>query len=48
MKVLKVEPLKAPYVKEIDDSLESLQHEVGGWIETVYPFEDEAVIVCNA
>lgn len=46
--VLVVEPDKKPYVKEIPSSLESLQHEVGGDIEAVYPFEEPVAIVCNA
>lgn len=45
--VLVVEPGKTPYVKEIDSGLVSLQSEVGGWIEAVYPFEDPVAIVCN-
>ena len=45
--VLVVEPDKKPYVKEIPSSLESLQHEVGGDIEAVYPFEEPVAIVCN-
>ena len=45
--VLVVEPGKTPYVKEIDSGLASLQSEVGGWIEAVYPFEDPVAIVCN-
>ncbi len=36
MKVLRVEPYKPPYEKEIDSGLESLQSEVGGWIQAVY------------
>lgn len=47
MTVLMVEPRKAPYVKEIDCGLESLQSEVGGSIEAVYPFDDPVGIVCN-
>lgn len=35
--VLAVEPEKAPYVKEIDPGLESLQQEVGGDIQAIYP-----------
>ena len=27
-------------MKEIDSGLESLQHEVGGYIEAIYPYED--------
>ena len=45
--VLVVEPGREPYVKEIDPGLKSLQHEVDGWIEAVYPFEDPVAIVCN-
>ena len=47
MKVLRVEPYKPPYEKEIDSGLESLQSEVGGWIQAVYPFEDPVAIICN-
>lgn len=47
MKVLKVEPYQPPEVKEIDSGLASLQHEVGGWIEATYPFEDPVAIICN-
>lgn len=47
MQVLTVEPLKAPYLSEIGSELEDLQKAVGGYIELVYPFEDEVCIVCN-
>ncbi len=47
MNVLVVEPYKEPYEKEIDPGLESLQHEVGGDIECVYPFDDEVAVICN-
>lgn len=47
MRVLVVEPEKEPYVKEIDSGLNSLQKEVGGYIEAVYPFEDPVAIICN-
>ena len=36
-----------PEVKEIDSGLSSLQHEVEGWIEATYPFEDPVAIICN-
>ena len=45
--VLVVEPGKEPYTKEIDSGLESLQHEVGGYIQAVYPFEPPVAIICN-
>lgn len=47
MKVLVVEPEKKPYTKEIEGGLESLQTEVGGLIEAVYPFSDPVAIICN-
>lgn len=47
MKVLVVEPEKEPYVKEISSGLSSLQKEVDGFIEAVYPFEDPVAIICN-
>ena len=36
-----------PEVKDIDPGLASLQHEVEGWIEATYPFEDPVAIICN-
>ena len=45
--VLVVEPGKEPYAKEIDSGLESLQHEVGGDIQAVYPFAEPVAIICN-
>ncbi len=45
--VLVVEPGKEPYVKEISSELESLQHEVGGYVEAIYPFEEPVAIICN-
>ena len=47
MTVLDVEPKKEPYVKTIPSGLESLQHEVGGYIEAVYPFEDPVALIVN-
>lgn len=47
MKVLRVEQYKPPFVKEIDPGLKSLQQEVGGWIQAVYPFEDDVALICN-
>ena len=47
MRVLKVEPYQLPEIKEIDSGLASLQHEVEGWIEATYPFEDPVAIICN-
>ena len=45
--VLVVEPMKEPYVKEIDPGLHALQAEVGGDIAASYPFEDPVGLVLN-
>ena len=47
MKILVVEPGKAPKVNEIDGSLESMQRIVGGYIQAIYPFDDPIALVCN-
>ena len=47
MKVLVVLPEKAPFVKDIEPGLVSLQREVQGCIEVLYPFDDNACIICN-
>ena len=48
MRILVVESLKAPYEKEIDGSLGSMQTIVGGLIQAIYPFADpEIALICN-
>ena len=47
MKILIVEPMKEPYEKEIQGTLEEMQAIVGGYIQAVYPFEDPVAVVCN-
>lgn len=49
IKVLVVEPEKAPRLDYIDNELEAMQAVVGGLIQTVKPpqFRDDAIIVCN-
>ena len=44
---LVVEPGKKPYVKDISFSLESLQKEVGGDIQAVYPFHEPVALICD-
>ena len=46
MTALVVEPGKRPYIKEIPMGLKSLQREVGGYIEAIYPFPELVAIVC--
>lgn len=45
IRVLIVEPGKAPYGAEIPSGLESLQHQVGGLIQALYI--DDAALICN-
>lgn len=48
MKVLIIEPLKEPYVKDIDGKLETMQGIVGGLIQAIYPFDHpEIALICN-
>ncbi len=47
MQALIVEPMKEPYLKEIESGLKSLQAEVGGYIEAIYPYEEPVALICN-
>ncbi len=47
MNVLVVEPLQKPYNKEIANTLDSLQSEVGGYIEALYPYDDPVALICD-
>lgn len=47
MKILIVEPGKHPREAEIDGSLESMQKTVSGYLQAIYPFEDEVALVCD-
>ena len=47
MQVIVVEPKKKPEVREIGDSLESMQKIVDGLIEVVYPFDEPVALICN-
>jgi len=47
MTVLVVEPLKEPYIKEINPGLSAMQAEVDGIIAAAYPFDDPVAVVCN-
>lgn len=46
-KMVIVEPHKPAYEALVEDSLESLQRAVGGYIEITYPFEDNAMVIGN-
>ena len=47
MRVLVVEVLRKPEVRDICGTLESMQKLVGGNIQTIYPFDDPVAIVAN-
>lgn len=47
IKIVSVPVGKQAFVKEIRNDLKSLQSEVGGYIQEIYPFEDEVALVCN-
>lgn len=47
MTVLVVEPLKEPYVKQIDPGYRSMQAEVDGTVQAIYPYDDPVALVCN-
>ena len=48
MKILVIEPMREPYVKEIDGELETMQNIVGGIIQAIYPFDHpEIALICN-
>ena len=46
-KVVLVEPGKEARIAEMVLSLENMEKTVGGLIETVYPWDDDTVLVCN-
>ena len=47
IKVVSVPVGKRSFIKEISTELKSLQNEVGGYIQAIYPFSDEVALICN-
>ena len=48
IKVLICDPYKEAEIKEIDNTLETLQGIVGGYIEVVRPWhDDDMILICN-
>ena len=47
MQVIVVEPKKKPTAQDIGSDLESMQKNVGGSIEAIYPFEEPVALICN-
>lgn len=46
-RVVKIEPNKPAYETFIEDSLESLQEAVEGYIDITYPFDEDVYLVGN-
>lgn len=47
IQVVLCEPGKKACITSINNTLESMQQIVGGYIEVVYPFDDPVAIICN-
>lgn len=47
IRMLKIEPLKAPVLIEVEHTLEKLQELVGGTLQAVYPWEDPVALLCD-
>lgn len=47
IKVVVCQPNNKAYITTIPNTLEAKQKVVGGWIEALYPWEDEVALVCN-
>lgn len=47
MKVIVIRPYQQPKVEEIDNTLKAMQETVSGYIEAIYPWEDEIALICN-
>ena len=47
IQVLIVEPMEKPRLATVDHKLEEFQKIVDGYIQAVYPFNDEAALICN-
>ena len=45
--VIRIKPYMMPELIEIDNTLEAMQKEVGGYIQAVYPWEDPVAIICD-
>lgn len=47
LRVVALEPCKPAYEAEVTDHFRAFQQAVRGHFEVAYPFEDDAVLVCN-
>lgn len=48
MRIVYFEPGKDPEIRDVENALKASQKLVGGYIEAVYPFcSDDIVLICN-
>lgn len=47
IRLLKIAPLEAPELIEVEHTLENLEELVGGTLQAVYPWEDPVAILCD-
>ena len=47
IRVLRIKPMEAPQFIEIENTLEALHKQVGGYIQAVYPWEDPVAIIAD-
>ena len=47
MRIILVRPESKPEVTEINGTLKTMQHLVGGLIQAIYPFEEPVALICN-
>ena len=47
MDIVLVEPGMQPRILSCDGSLMAMQSLVGGYIQAIYPFDDEVALICN-
>lgn len=47
IRIVKCEPGKKAEIVDVDRNLETYQKIVGGFIELIYPFDDDVALVCN-
>ena len=47
MTILLISPVQSPRKITIDDTLDAMQHTVGGPIQAVYPFKEPVALICH-
>lgn len=47
MRVLIIEPHRRPKERDVENGYKTLQKLVGGTFQAVYPWDDQAAVICN-